>query len=165
MDRCFMTNWFIGFVPKQIGKFLKHRICPSGCPPFDAKCSICRYEEKCRKLIIDQIRVLEPKAILLLGKEVTRRAHNIAPCLKSWGSVKGSSFFRGVDAIGAVASNVLVPAASLHTNFVALLHPSDYRNHVHRGNPMPAPPKGIERDERKKAGREFEIGLIKNSLK
>ncbi len=169
MDRCFMTNWFIGFGPKQIGALLKvHDTCGEGCSPSEAECSIRRYEKECRNLIIDQIRVLKPKAILLLGKEVIRRAHNIAPndsLLVSWSKVSASSLFRGVDAIKNVPSKVPVLGANVHTNFVALVHPSDHRNLAFRGNPPPGRPSKEAWKERKKAGREFEIGLIKNSLK
>ena len=110
MDRCFMTNWFIGFGRKQIGQLLKVHTCDAGCSPSIVKWSIRRYEEQCRNLLIDQIRVLRPQAILLLGKE----AHTIAPAeskLRCWSNIT-SPFFQGVDAFGPVALNVDVVAAS-----------------------------------------------------
>ncbi len=167
LDRCFMTNWFIGFGPKQIGKLLKDHICGSACSPAETKCSIRRYEKECLDLIIDQIRVFKPKAVLLLGEEVIRRAHKIAPNneqLKSWGTVKGTSFFSKVDSIGALASNVVL-AADFRTNFVALVHPSFHHlNHVLRAPNALREKLERERQKCQTAGRKAEIDLITKSL-
>ena len=167
MDRCFMTNWFIGFGLKQIGQFLEVHTCDEGCSPSMAKCSIRRsirgYEEQCRNLLIDQIRVLRPQTILLLGKEVIRQAHTIAPDefkLRGWSNIT-SPFFQGVDAIGPVALNVDVVAASAQTNFVALIHPCQPQNHVWRGHPK----KGEEWKKRQADGLKAEKAMIRQALR
>ena len=168
MDRCFMTNWFIGFGSNQTGKFLPNHTCNSGCSPSETKCSIRKYEEECLNLIINQIRVLKPKAVLLLGEEVIRRAHKIAPDndrLKSWHRIKASRFFSEVDKIGALASNVDVPEEDFTTNFVALIQPSFHmQNHAHRAPEALRVKLTQARKECQTAGRQAEIDLIRKSL-
>jgi hypothetical protein len=72
MDSCFMTNWFVGLQPggKQVGEFLSR---PDS-----------RYERECRELLLEQIRLLKPEVILLLGLPVVGRAHRIIPDLNPW---------------------------------------------------------------------------------
>lgn len=110
-DQCFRTNWFVGLLPgtKQTGCFLRK-------PDHD-------YEQACLSLLAKQIHGIKPKAILLLGSEVSSRAHGLIPALAPWHGAK-----RWIDidhsVIGHSVRNVEVPAARLRTNVVALLHPS-----------------------------------------
>jgi uracil-DNA glycosylase len=110
-DRFFRTNWFVGLLEgdKQTGKFLKR--------------SHPQYEEECRLLLLEQLRVLRPKAILVLGPEVARRTHRIAPMLAPWANAKS---WADIDrsAVGHSVRNVAIPEADIVTNVAALLHTS-----------------------------------------
>lgn len=70
LESCFMTNWFVGLQPgkKQIGEFLLH---PDS-----------RFERDCSDLLLEQIRILKPRVILLLGLPVVNLAHRIMPELR-----------------------------------------------------------------------------------
>jgi uracil-DNA glycosylase len=109
--QCFRTNWFVGLLPgsKQTGRFLRT-------PDHD-------YERACRLLLVGQIQKIKPTAILLLGPEVASRAYSIIPALAPW---RGADRWIDIDqsTIGHSARNVEVPAASVRTNVIALLHPS-----------------------------------------
>jgi uracil-DNA glycosylase len=110
-SQCFRTNWFVGLLPghKQTGRFLRK-------PDYD-------YERACLLLLVKQIQMIKPTAILLLGPEVASRASNLIPALEPW---RGAERWVDIDqsTIGHSARNVEVPAASVRTNVVALLHPS-----------------------------------------
>ena len=167
MNRCFMTNWFVGFPLKQRGEFLADHSCTEHCSP-PLICPHRKYVELCRNLLIAQIRTLQPRVILLLGAHVIRRVHAIAPhdsTLRAWKNASKDSFFRCIDIIGPVAFNVYVPEADIHTNLVALVHPSEQRNHAHRGHPPPGTAKkGIEFQERMKKGRDYEKAKILDGI-
>jgi len=110
IERCYMTNWFVGLHPeKQVGEFL----------PYENV----RYEDECRNLLLKQIRTLRPKAILLLGLNVVRRAYKLIPRLEPWQTAIG---WRDVDSskIGSVLCDADVLDSGIRTNIVALLHPS-----------------------------------------
>lgn len=108
---CFRTNWFIGLLPgkRQTGSFLRQPD-PS-------------YEQACLSLLIEQIRFLQPRAILLLGTEVANRAYRIIPELAPW---RGARKWTDIDrsSIGHSVRNTSMPAANWSTNVTALLHPS-----------------------------------------
>lgn len=111
IESCFMTNWFIGLQPgdKQVGAFLSR-------PDL-------RFERECEELLLEQIRTLKPKLLLLLGRPVVNRAHRITPALRpwadapNWGAVDSSS-------LGPVGYGIEIPATGVRANVVALLHPS-----------------------------------------
>ena len=111
IESCFMTNWFVGLQPgnKQVGEFLAR---PDS-----------RYERECSELLLEQIRTLKPKVILLLGLPVVGRAHQIMPTLRPWANAPNWS---SVDSssIGSVAYGVEIPGTDVRANIVALLHPS-----------------------------------------
>jgi uracil-DNA glycosylase len=122
---CFMTNWFVGLQPgdKQIGDFLLQ---PNR-----------RYETECRQLLLEQVKEIKPRVILLLGLNVVTRAHEIMPSLKPWATAPNWS---AVDksSIGPVAYDVEIPGAGIHSNVVALLHPSfSPSNQRHRRSVFP----------------------------
>lgn len=100
IESCFMTNWFVGLQPgnKQVGDFLLR-------PDT-------RYERECRELLLDQIRVLKPEVILLLGLALVRRVHSIMPTLAGWANA------------GPVVGGVEIPGTGVRATVVALLHPS-----------------------------------------
>jgi uracil-DNA glycosylase len=110
-ELCFRTNWFVGLLPGkvQIGKFLRS--------------SDLIYENACNRLLIAQIKLIQPKAILILGPEVAGRAYQIVPALAPW---RRASRWSDIDrsSIGHSPRNVHIPAAGISTNIVALLHPS-----------------------------------------
>jgi uracil-DNA glycosylase len=109
--QCFRTNWFVGLLPgsKQTGRFLRK-------PDH-------QYEQACLSLLVKQIQEIKPTAILLLGPEVASRAYSLIPVLAPW---RGAKKWIDIDqsTIGHTARDVEVPAASVRTNLVALLHPS-----------------------------------------
>lgn len=110
-ENCFRTNWFVGLLPgsKQTGRFLRRS------DPV--------YEFACNRLLVGQIKYIQPKTILFLGPEVARRAYQLMPALVAWKSARN---WAEIDAslIGHSPRNVEVPAACLRTNVAALLHPS-----------------------------------------
>jgi hypothetical protein len=110
-SQCFRTNWFVGLLAgsKQIGRFLRK--------------SNYEFEQTCPSLLVKQIREIKPTAILLLGPEVVGRADNLIPALAPW---QGAKRWIDIDQnpIGHSVHDVEVPAASVRTNVVALLHPS-----------------------------------------
>ena len=107
----FRTNWFVGLLPgdKQIGKFLRGKHV--------------EYEENCRRLLIDQIKLIRPKAIFLLGPEVASRVHQIAPALVPW---KGAKRWSDIDqsVIGHSLPRVPISETDLTVKVAALLHTS-----------------------------------------
>jgi uracil-DNA glycosylase len=108
---CYRTNWFVGLLPGKVnkGKFLRS--------PDQS------YEAACNRLLIGQIKFLQPKVILLLGPEVAGRVYQIIPALSPW---RGASRFIGIDrsSIGHSPRKVHIPAANVTANIAALLHPS-----------------------------------------
>lgn len=110
-DDCFRTNWFVGLLPgkKQVGKFLQ------AADPI--------YEAHCTRLLIEQIKLIRPKAIILLGPEVARRTYQIFPALHPW---RAARRWADIDrsCIGHSPRNVFIPGAQISTNVAALLHPS-----------------------------------------
>jgi len=110
-SNCFRTNWFVGLLPgsKQTVAFLR------GPEPA--------YEQACASLLIEQIRELRPKTILLLGREVASRAYRLVPSLEPW---CGAKKWIDIDqsSIGHSRRNAEIPLADHRTNVVALLHPS-----------------------------------------
>ena len=165
MNRCFMTNWFIGFktapatapAPKQTGEFLADHTCTEHCSSPPLICPHRKYTEECRELLIAQIRTLRPRVILLLGQDVIRRVHQIAPADSTlrWKNAS-KPFWRCLDTIRPVAINVYVPGADIRTNLVALTHPSHPENQAHRGRSE----KGMEFKMRMKKGRKYEKAMI-----
>lgn len=115
IESCFMTNWFIGLQPgnKQVGEFLSH---PDS-----------RYERECGELLVEEIRTLKPRIILLLGLAVVGRAYRMMPALQPWADAPN---WRVVDSssLGPVAHDVEIPGTEGCTNVVALLHPSFSRS-------------------------------------
>lgn len=111
IESCFMTNWFIGLQPgdKQVGVFLSR---PDS-----------RYERECSDLLLEEMQILRPSIVLLLGLSIVGRAHQIMPILKPWAN---ASNWSEVDSssLGAVAYGLDIPGAEIKTNVVALLHPS-----------------------------------------
>lgn len=75
IDDCFMTNWFIGLLPgtKNKGSFLV--------PGWDGEQE---YESKCLDLLKQQIKTIQPRLMLLLGKDVVQRASLHFTELKCW---------------------------------------------------------------------------------
>jgi hypothetical protein len=108
---CFRTNWFVGLLPGnvQTGKFLKR---PDS-----------HYEDACNRLLIEQIKLIRPKLILILGPEVAGRAYQVFPKLIAWRHAKS---WIDIDRsnIGYSPRNIEVPAAGVSTNIAAILHPS-----------------------------------------
>jgi uracil-DNA glycosylase len=111
IESCFMTNWFIGLLPgnRQVRKFL-HAPSP-------------RYESECRGLLLEEIKGLKPKLILLLGLNVVSRAYEIMPSLSPWA---GATNWKTVDgsSLGSMARRVEVSGTGVRANIVPLLHPS-----------------------------------------
>lgn len=107
----FRTNWFVGLLAgdKQVGKFLRgeHQ----------------EYEESCRRLLIDQVKLIRPKAIFFLGPEVATRAHRIASGLAPW---KDAKRWADIDqgAIEHSLRGVAISETDLTVNVAALLHTS-----------------------------------------
>ncbi|WP_125486143.1 uracil-DNA glycosylase family protein [Edaphobacter aggregans] len=110
-SQCFRTNWFVGLLPggKQTGRFLRK-------PDYE-------YQQACLSLLVKQIQMIKPTAILILGPEVASRASNLIPALAPW---RGAERWVDIDqsTIGHSVRDVEVSAASIRTNVVALLHPS-----------------------------------------
>jgi uracil-DNA glycosylase len=110
-ELCFRTNWFVGLLPGKVqtGKFLR--------APDKF------YEATCNRLLIEQIKLLRPRVILLLGPQVAGRAYQIIPALTPW---RGASSLIDIDrsSIGHSPRNVEIPAAGMFSNIAALLHPS-----------------------------------------
>lgn len=108
---CFRTNWFIGLLPgnEQTGRFLRR--------PNEA------YEERCAQLLIEQIKLIRPTAIFILGPEVASRVHRIAPRLSAW---RGAKMWAEIDRsnIGHSVHQVELLAAGVTANVAALPHPS-----------------------------------------
>lgn len=112
IESCFMTNWFVGLQPgnRQRGKFLLR---PDS-----------RFERECAELLLEEIRVLKPNFILLLGLEVVGCPYRIMPTVKppwadaaNWSAVDSSK-------LGPVALGVEILDTGVSANVVALLHPS-----------------------------------------
>ena len=107
----FRTNWFVGLIEedRQTGRFLRR-------PAPD-------YELKCRGVLMEQIRFVRPRAILLLGIEVASRMHEIALALTLW---KGAQRWSDVDLspIGHSVQQVEIRGCGISVNIGALLHPS-----------------------------------------
>lgn len=110
-ELCFRTNWFVGLLPGsvQTGKFLRY---PDP-----------NYEEACNRLLIEQIKVVQPRAILILGPQVACRAYQIIPALAPW---RNASSWSDIDrsSIGHSPGKVSIPAAEMSAKIAALLHPS-----------------------------------------
>jgi hypothetical protein len=126
-SQCFRTNWFVGLLPggKQTGRFLRK-------PDYE-------YEQACLTLLVKQIQEIKPTAILLLGPEVASRAGSLIPALAPW---QGAKRWIDIDQspLGHSLRDVEVPAASVRTNVVALLHPSfGPANQSHRMKNMRVP--------------------------
>jgi hypothetical protein len=111
IESCFMTNWFVGLQPgdKQVGEFLSR---PDS-----------RYERECEALLLEQVRMLRPEVIFLLGLPVVSRAHLIIPALKPWAEAPNWSAVDSTS-LGPVAFGVEIPGTEVRANVVALLHPS-----------------------------------------
>lgn len=129
---CFRTNWFVGLLPgeQQTGKFLRR--------PHEG------YESQCARLLIEQIKLIRPTAIFILGPQVASRAHRIAPKLSAW---RGASRWADIDcsSIGHCVHGVEIPAAGITANFAALLHPSfGTANQGRRMANMPTPMTEVE---------------------
>lgn len=62
IDDCFMTNWFIGLLPGEK-----------------------KYEAQCLDLLKQQIKEIQPRLILLLGKVVVQKTSQHFSDLESWG--------------------------------------------------------------------------------
>jgi hypothetical protein len=108
----FMTNWFVGLLPGALQcrrRFLLH---PE--PEF---------ENACRKLLLDQIAFLRPRAVLLLGLEVARHAHEIFEAAAPWANARN---WAALDrsAAGPIISGAAVLELGIQTNLCALIHPS-----------------------------------------
>lgn len=107
----FRTNWFVGLIQekRQTGKFLRR-------PHVD-------YERHCCDLLREQIRLVKPKALLVLGTEVASRCHELAPALSSW---KGAKCWRDIDrsSIGFAVRDVSFLGTGVTANIGSLLHPS-----------------------------------------
>ncbi|MDR3792279.1 MAG: hypothetical protein P4L03_02755 [Terracidiphilus sp.] len=110
-ESCFRTNWFIGLLlgSSQMGKFLR--------APDKS------YEVQCNRILIDQISLIKPRVLLLLGPEVASRAYQIAPTLAPW---RGAKRWIDIDhsSIGPSPRDVEIPGAGLRVNVTAILHPS-----------------------------------------
>jgi hypothetical protein len=111
IESCFMTNWFVGLLPsnKQVGNFLTF--------PNE------RYQRECRELLLDQIRRLKPRLILLLGLPVVSRAHEVMPTLRPWAGAKSWRYVDG-SKLGSIAKDIEVVETGVRANVVPLLHPS-----------------------------------------
>ncbi len=131
-DLCFRTNWFVGLLPgdQQTGKFLTKQ------NPI--------YESACRSLLLEEIVLIRPKTILLLGPEVARRAHQVIPILLPWArSQNWADIDRSV--IGHSIKEVDISAAGLRASVAAILHPSfGMANQGRRMMNMPKPLTEVE---------------------
>jgi uracil-DNA glycosylase len=110
-ELCFRTNWFVGLLPGkvQVGEFLRY---------LDLT-----YEEACNRLLVEQIKLVQPKVILILGPQVARRAYQVIPALAPW---RRASRWNDIDgsSIGHSPRKVNIPIAGISANIAALLHPS-----------------------------------------
>jgi uracil-DNA glycosylase len=81
------------------------------------------YEAQCNRILIDQISLIKPRVLLLLGPEVASRAYQIAPALAPW---RGAKRWIDIDRsnIGPFPRDVEIPGAGLRVNVTAILHPS-----------------------------------------
>ena len=109
---CFLTNWFIGLLPGALQCRRRFLLRPDP-----------KFEDACRTLLLDQIAFLRPRAVLLLGLEVARRAHEIFEAAAPWANARN---WAALDrsAVGPVISGTAVPELGIQTNLCALMHPA-----------------------------------------
>jgi uracil-DNA glycosylase len=112
-DLCFRSNWFVGL-----------REGNENDGPFLTKDDEL-YEEACCLLLLKQIQHFRPKAILLLGPVVAKRAHRMSSDLKGWSyPLKKMITFADIDKIGHTVRTATIRNLEFKANVVALLHPS-----------------------------------------
>jgi hypothetical protein len=71
---CFLTNFFMGCGPNQLGKF------PGARDP--------QFVTACAALLRTTVRALRPRAMLVLGGHTWRHLHQVAPELVAWSDVR-----------------------------------------------------------------------------
>jgi uracil-DNA glycosylase len=112
-DLCFRTNWFVGLRKgnENDGPFLSQ----------DDE----SYEEACCLLLLKQIDRFRPKAILLLGPVVSKRAYRMSADLSGWSHPRKKMItFADIDKRGHTAFAATIRNTEHKANVVALLHPS-----------------------------------------
>ncbi|MGH2719709.1 MAG: uracil-DNA glycosylase family protein [Actinomycetota bacterium] len=111
---CFFTNAFIGLWPRDSSNSGKVTWSGRGVQALRR-----HYQERCRDLLADQVRLLRPSAVVALGAQVPKFLAGMDPTLSRWQPWPG---FARVDEAGEALVDLTI--AGHRTRAVALLHPS-----------------------------------------
>ena len=110
-ELAYRTNWFVGLLPgkQQTGTFLRGRH-PA-------------YEDQCRYLLIEQVKLIQPDTILFLGAQFAARTHCFIEGLRPWKAARSLSAI-DVSSIGHSHRGLTFSGTQVRVNVAALLHPS-----------------------------------------
>ena len=110
LERCFFTNFFIGLIPgrNSTGEF------PGG--------QDLAFVARCRAFLVEQLRVVKPRLVIVMGLHTPSLLAPIAPELGRWETVRTLKDLDSTDS--ALVRNVHVPGLEALFDAVVITHPS-----------------------------------------